>query len=127
MQDLAAAKKSAKVGDEIVIRGRVAGQKDPIAPNRAIVTLLDSGIKTCEKNPGDSCPTPWDACCEPSNVLVANTATIQVVDDSGHPLKVSLRGVHGIEPLKELVITGKVTGQDANTLLIDATGIYIKS
>jgi hypothetical protein len=126
IQDLAAAKKSAKVGDEIVISGRVAGQKEPLAANRAIVTLLDNAIHTCEKSPMDKCPTPWDACCEPTDVLLANTATIQVVDAAGRPLKTGLRGVNGIEPLKELVVVGKVKGQEANTLVIDATGIYVK-
>ena len=124
--ELAALKKSAKPGDEIVVRGRVAGSKDPLAPNRAILTLLDAAIATCEKNPSDSCATPWDACCEPRDVLQANTATIQVVDGTGSPLKQGLRGQHGIEPLKELVVVGKVRGQEANTLVIDATGIFVK-
>src|SRR3954466_11503024 len=48
VQELLAAKKSAKVGDEIVLRGRVAGQKEPLAANRAIVTLLDSAVPPCE-------------------------------------------------------------------------------
>jgi hypothetical protein len=124
--ELAAAKKTAKVGDEIVLRGRVAGQKDPLAAKRAIVTLLDNAIPTCEKSPMDKCPTPWDACCEPADVLLANTATIQVVDASGRPLKTGLRGVNGIEPLKELIVVGKVKGQEANTLVVDATSIYVK-
>jgi hypothetical protein len=126
--ELAAAKKTAKPGDEVVVRGRIAGQKDPLAPNRAIFTLLDAAVPTCEKSPMDTCPTPWDACCEPRENLQANTATIQVVDGSGKPLKTSLRGVNGIEPLKELVVVGKVKDSgDANTLVIDATRIYVKS
>jgi hypothetical protein len=127
VQELAAAKKSAKAGDDVIIRGRVAGQKDPIAANRAILTLLDAAVNTCERMPGDTCPTPWDACCEPRETLQANTATIQVVDAAGRPLKTGLRGVGGIEPLKELVVVGKVKSQDATTLVIDATAIYVKS
>lgn len=126
VQELAAAKKSAKVGDEIVLHGRVAGQKEPLAANRAIVTLLDTAIATCEHSAMEKCPTPWDACCEPNDVLLANSATIQVVDASGRPLKTGLRGVNGIEPLKELVVVGKVRGQEASTLVVDATGIYVK-
>jgi len=125
-QELAAAKKSAKAGDEIVLRGRVGGQEEPIAPNRAILTLLDSAIKTCNQMAGDTCKTPWDACCEPGEVLRANTATIQIVDADGRPLKTGLRGVHGIEPMKEVVIVGEVKGQEADTLVVDATGIYVK-
>lgn len=125
--DLAAAKKSARPGDEVTVRGRIAGQVEPLAPNRAIFTLLDPAVTTCEKTPGDTCPTPWDACCEPSESLQANTATIQVVDAAGHPLKTGLGGVNGIEPLKELIVVGKVKpGSDATNLVINATGIHVK-
>ena len=125
--ELAAAKKSAKRGDEVIVRGRVAGQKDPLAPNRAILTLLDASVKTCDQMPGDSCPTPWDACCEPRESLQASTATIQVVDADGKPLKTTLRGTNGIDPLKELVVVGKVTDAgDNNTLVINATALYVK-
>lgn len=126
--ELAAARKSAKPGDEVVVRGRIAGQTEPLAANRAILTLLDAAVTTCDKMPGDSCATPWDACCEPRESLQANTATIQVVDAAGRPLKTTLRGVNGIEPLKELLVVGKVKdGGDANSFVIDATRIYVKS
>ncbi len=126
--ELAAAKKSAKPGDEIIVRGRIAGAPEPLAPNRAILTLLDGSVKTCNQMPGDACTTPWDACCEPRESLQANTATIQIVDAAGKPLKTTLRGVNGIEPLKELIIVGQVKegGGGASTLVINATEIYVK-
>lgn len=126
--ELSVAKKSAKPGDAVVVRGRIAGQAEPLADNRAILTLLDGNVTTCDQMPGDSCKTPWDACCEPSESLQANIATIQVVDAAGRPLKTGLGGMHGIEPLKELHIVGKVAdGSDANVLVINASAIYIKS
>ena len=126
--ELAAAKKSAKPGDEIVVRGRVAGQMEPLAPNRAILTLLDSSVKTCDQMPGDGCKTPWDACCEPRESLQGNTATIQIVDAAGKPIKTTLRGANGIEPLKEVTVVGKVKDSGGtDTLVIDATGLYVKS
>jgi hypothetical protein len=125
--ELAALKKTAKPGDEVVVRGRVAGSADPFAPNRAILTLLDSAVKTCEQMPGDSCATPWDACCEPRESLQANTATVQVVDADGKPLRATLRGAGGIDPLKELIVVGKVADAgDKNTLVINATAFYVK-
>ena len=100
---------------------------EPLAPNRAILTLLDSSVKTCDQMPGDSCKTPWDACCEPPETIQANTATIQIVDADGKPLKTTLRGANGIEPLKEVTVVGKVKeAGGANTLVIDATGLYVK-
>ena len=125
--ELAAAKKSAKPGDAIIVRGRIAGQMEPLASNRAILTLLDGSVKTCEQMPGDSCKTPWDACCEPRESLQANTATIQIVDADGKPFKTTLRGVNGIDPLKELVVVGKVKDSgDPNVLVINATGVFVK-
>src|SRR5688572_12600018 len=64
-RDLVAVKKSAKVGDAITMRGRVGGTEKPLADNRAIVTVVDSSVTTCEKTPDDACQTPWDACCDP--------------------------------------------------------------
>jgi hypothetical protein len=126
--EVAAAKKSVKPGDDVVVRGRVAGSVDPLAPNRAILTLLDNGVPTCEKSPMDKCPTPWDACCESRETLQASTATIQIVDSGGKPIKTTLRGLNGIEPMKEVTVVGKVRDAGgANTLVIDATGVYVKS
>lgn len=126
-QAIQAARQSARAGEELVVRGRVAGHADPIAPNRAILTLLDTSIKTCDETPGDSCQTPWDACCEPRDSLQAGVATIQVVDESGRPLEATLRGAGGIEPLKELTVTGTVAAHDGSILVINATGIHVKS
>src|SRR5688500_3116572 len=57
-------KGSAKDGDEVVMRGVVGGSEDPVAANQAIVTLVDTSVTTCDKMEGDTCKTPWDACCE---------------------------------------------------------------
>ena len=125
--DVAAAKKTAKAGDKIVVRGKVAGSVDPLADNRAMLTLLDANIKTCDAMPGDACKTPWDACCEPADVLAANTATVQVVDADGKPLKATLDGAGGLKPLKQVVVAG-VAKQPAGSdvLVIEASEIYVQ-
>ena len=74
----------------------------------------------------DHCKTPWDACCEPQETIAAGAATVQVVNDKGQPLKVGLNGHKGIAPGKDVTIAGKVRSADANNLVIDATGIYVK-
>ena len=124
-QDVIALQKSAKAGDTVTLRGRVGGNEKPLADNRAIVTVVDPTVTTCERMPGDACATPWDACCDPD--AAAKSATIQVVGADGRPLKAPLTGVGGIAPLKELIVTGKVrTPADSGALVVDATGIYIK-
>src|SRR5687768_5652783 len=76
-QDVIAIQKSAKAGDTVTLRGRVGGNEKPLADNRAIVTVVDPTVTTCERMPGDACKTPWDACCDPD--AAAKSATIQVV------------------------------------------------
>jgi hypothetical protein len=123
-KDVIAVRKSAKAGDTVTVRGRVGGSEKPLADNRAILTILDPNVVTCEKMPGDACETPWDACCDPD--ATSKSATVQVVGADGRPLKASLAGVGGIAPLKELIITGKVrTAADGGALVVDATGIFV--
>ena len=116
-------KGSAKDGDEVVVRGVVGGTEDPVAANQAIVTLVDAGVTTCDKMEGDTCKTPWDACCEKD--LPAKTATVQVVGADGKPLKGSLAAA-GVKPLKQLVVAGKArVPADGKALVIEATKIHV--
>jgi hypothetical protein len=115
----------AKDGDEVVMRGVIAGRVDPIGDNRAILTLLDPSIKTCDKMP-EGCKTPWDACCEDKEVITANSATVQVVDEKGAVLKTGLASVPGIKPLKEVVVKGKLkVSPDGKAVVVDASRLYV--
>ena len=125
VKEVAAAKSAVKDGDRVVIQGVVAGRADPIAENRAILTLLDSGIKTCDKNPADGCKTPWDACCEPADVLSKNSVTVQVVDAEGKPLKTSLTSIEGVKPLAKVVVSGLAKVSSDGVVLVNADGLYV--
>jgi hypothetical protein len=123
-KDLAAVKASAKAGDAIVIRGRVGGTESPLAENRAIMTIIDPSVPTCDKTPMDTCKTPWDSCCEPADVRTAKSATVQVVGSDGKPIKASLKGVGGIAPSKQVVVAG--TAKPAgDALVVEARQIYV--
>lgn len=124
-KEVAALKATVKDGDRVVIRGVVGGRADPIAANRAILTLLDSSVKTCDKNPADGCKTPWDACCEPADLLAKNSVTVQVVDAEGRPLKISLAGLEGVKPLAHLVVSGTAKVSTDGVLLVNADGVYV--
>jgi hypothetical protein len=124
--DVVKTKELAKDGERIVVKGRVGGQKAPLAPNRAIATLADISLPTCDKSPMDKCETPWDSCCEPSEKITANTLTVQVVAADGKPIKAGLSGVGGITQMKELVVSGiakRASGSDS--LIVQATRIYV--
>jgi hypothetical protein len=125
-QDVAALKKSAKDGDRVVVRGRVGGTPKPLADNRAIMTVADLGLPTCEKTAMATCPTPWDSCCEPKEALTASTATVQVVGADGKPLKATLDGAGGIKPLKQVVVAGVVKNPPGGeAMVIEASQIYV--
>jgi len=121
-------RKSVEVGKEVTLSGKIMGRSDPFVEGRALFMLGDPAVITsCDLRPGDSCVTPWDVCCDDNEDITAATATIQVVDANGKPLKQGLKGVNGIKELSKLVITGTIAeGSNANNLLINATAIYVK-
>ncbi|HSG33168.1 MAG TPA: hypothetical protein VLA37_01440, partial [Sphingomonadaceae bacterium] len=59
------ARTTAKPGDEITLKGEVMGRGKVFVDGRAAFILGDpKKLTTCDKMPGDNCPTPWDACCD---------------------------------------------------------------
>ncbi|MCA8961229.1 MAG: hypothetical protein KDC38_11980 [Planctomycetes bacterium] len=124
---IADAKSHAKVGDTVVFKARIGGREAPFVENRAIMLVVDPEIPSCAELHGDSCPTPWDYCCEPEDNLKANTATVRFVDADGKPRKVSIENQHGLEPLVSITVIGKVAEKDdAGSLVVDATGVYME-
>jgi hypothetical protein len=124
--DIPTARKSAKDGQLIVVKGRVGGQKEPLAANRAILTLADLSLPTCDKSPMDKCTTPWDSCCEPKEKVAANSVSVQVTGPDGKPLKTTLAGAQGIAPLKQIIVAGIArSAPDGKALTIEAKQIYV--
>jgi len=112
---------------EVVVFGRIGGRREPFVEGSAMFLLADAEMKSCDELHGDACKTPWDYCCEPKDSLLSKTATVQVVDENGKPLRTELKGKHGLEPLKHVVIAGKVSQRgEGGSLVIDAEGIYVK-
>lgn len=119
-------KKTAKVGDIVSLRGKVGGSKEPFVEGRAVFTVMGPGLKSCDEGSDmPSCATPWDYCCDTSKEIAAHSATIQIVDANGAPLRAAVRGTHGIKELSQLIVVGKVKQADDTVLLVDATGIFV--
>jgi hypothetical protein len=121
--------KNAKAGDAIVIRGRIGGSaEESFLPDRAIFTIVDEVLPTCDKREGDACPKPWDYCCEPKDKLAAHMATITVHDPAtGKTLKSPLKGQAKLNVLNTVVIQGKVDERPSpNALTVIATGIFVE-
>ncbi len=119
-------KADASATGEVVLRGRIGGRVETFVKDRAIFMLADYRLPTCRDKHGDGCPTPWDYCCEPKTELLAKTASIQVVGQDGQPLKLGLQGRQGLEPMAEIVVSGKIASRDGGTLLINAERIFVK-
>ncbi|MBI4961793.1 MAG: hypothetical protein HY913_00815 [Desulfomonile tiedjei] len=121
--DVGDARKSAVEGKPIVVRGQVGGLAKPFADKYAMFVVCDKRLAVCPSG----CANPTDFCSVPREQLMANLATIQVVDQKGLPLKLPLQGLNGLRPLSEVVIQGTVAKTDNNVLIVNAHNIYVNN
>ncbi|MHC4990810.1 MAG: hypothetical protein ACYTGC_07490 [Planctomycetota bacterium] len=120
---VAQAKQPAREGDQIVVRGRIGGRPDPMSRDVAMFVMMDPALPSCRER-GDGCRKPWDYCCETTETITANSATVQLVDDARDPMAIDL-GTHGFEPLDEVVVVGTVGPRpDEAMLVINAEKIH---
>ena len=116
------AKASAQEGDAIVLRARIGGRGQPIAADSPAFVVMDLAIPHCGEIEGDTCPTPWDYCCETPKTIAANSATIIVVAEDGSTLNAQ---AGGLAALDEIVVVGTVGPRPSpEVLTVRATGIY---
>jgi hypothetical protein len=122
------ARKDAKPGEAIVLRGKIGGRKVALVPKAAIAVLADEkSIKSCNEIPGDSCEFPWDYCCETPEKLAASTATVQVKDAKGKVLRTTLRGLGELKELSTVVISGTVDAASTkDNLIVNATSVFVE-
>lgn len=123
-----AVKADAAADGEVVIHGRIGGRAEPFVAGAAMFVLADMDLPACgEGNPDDGCKTPWDYCCEPAERILGGTATIQVVGADGRPVAQGLRGVGGLEPLREVTVVGRVSQRTLDgVLVVSAHGFFVK-
>lgn len=120
-------KKEAKTGDEVVFVARVGGRKKPFVEQRATFIAVDPKLLTCDQACG-TCPTPWDYCCETLDDIQRHAATVRVLGDDGKVIAKSIKAVQGLDPLKTVVIKGKIAMRDdaGMSFVVDATGIHVR-
>ena len=118
-------RQSAKNNDEVVLVGKIGGSENPWIEGRAIFTLVDESLKSCDQIPGDNCPVPWDYCCATDKLKDAS-ALITMVDENGKPIKIDARELLGVRELTQVVVKGKAKRDDAGNLTILANGVFVK-
>jgi hypothetical protein len=117
-------KEKAKDGEEVIVHGRV---KD-FVKGYAVLVIADTSMKACVDNPEETCPTPWDYCCNPKEKIEKSVATVQLSEDGATPIKVELEGFRGLQRLSSYVtVKGKAKRDEAGNLTIVASNIFIKS
>ena len=95
-----------KTTSEIIVEGFIGGRKKPFTQNKAIFIVGDDSLETCDEIPGDSCPTPWDVCCEDRKKIASSILSVQVKDGSGSILDGTLEGVSGMRAGSKIKIKG---------------------
>lgn len=119
--DVAAAKRDTADGTDVVLVGRVKDFVDGVS----VLTLADEALEDCSRKPDDHCPTPWDYCCVPPDQLAAGLATVKLVAAHGEPFMAGLKGVNGIDHLKQVAAEGKAVRDENGNLIVEATRLYV--
>jgi hypothetical protein len=115
------ARATAAHGDRVVLRGMVGGRLDPFVAQRAVMILVDEGLPHC------SGKTPWDMCGVHPQTIAAHSVTVEVNDAAGQPLRTSLRGQGGLEPMARVVVSGTVRRESDVTFVVTADRIHVAS
>jgi len=114
-----------ETGRTVTVQGVIAGTAKPFSEEYAMFVFADETLQTCDKIPGDTCSTPWDACCADPESIKASRVTIQIPGPDGTPLPGTLEGVHELGEMDRLVIDGTVADNStADSIIINATRIY---
>ncbi|MCH2138921.1 MAG: hypothetical protein MK074_07730 [Phycisphaerales bacterium] len=123
--DLKAVRDGAAKGDQVTLLARVGGRVRPFTKGQASFVVTDPALLSCELKCEDGCKLPWDYCCEPSERLKLNVATIRLLEND-MPIRTSAKGAGGLEELKYVVVTGTVFDiNDDGLFVVDADTIWV--
>ncbi len=119
------ARAKAKDKDDVTVVGRIGGRKNPWVKGAAVFSIVDTSLKACNARPGDTCPTPWDFCCEAN--LPKQTLLVMIVDDkSGQTLKEDARESLKLHELQTVVVQGKARRDKNGNVIIAASKLYVR-
>lgn len=110
-------------GAEVTVRGDV--QEYAPVEGKAVLSLYDHALVSCDENPDDGCSTPWDFCCVDSEEIAKASALVEFRKD-GAIVNTSLKDYHGMDHLSDVVITGTLHLDDAGNARIVASGLHVE-
>ena len=110
---------------DYIVEGFIGGRKNPFAENRAIFILGDNILETCDEKSDDSCPTPWDVCCEDRKKILSSTISVQVLDVDGSIINGTLKCFWN-RFWENIKVRGKLnTKSTAEAIILNAEAIQI--
>jgi hypothetical protein len=124
-QSILQVREESKNGDEVVLVGRIGGDVNPWVEGRAAFSLVDLSARACSDIPGDTCPTPWDYCCE-TDKLVKGKTLVKFVGGDGKPLATDARELLGVKELDTLVVQGQAQRDESGNLTILASKVFVR-
>lgn len=116
---------SSKNDEEVSVVGRIGGRKDPWVPHMAGFTIADLTMVPCNEREGDTCPTPWDYCCEDENIIAKKTLPVRFLNEQGEVINTDARELLAVKELSTVVVRGKIK-RDKDSIKLIADGIYVK-
>ena len=127
-QSIHIARSTAKPGDAITLKGEIMGRDKVFVDGRAAFILGDpEKLTTCNKMPGDTCETPWDACCDTLELKKTATVSIQILGEDGRVLSKGLKGVNGLKELSSVTLAGVVDQSSTEeNFVINASQIHVE-
>src|SRR5262249_8217574 len=96
---VAALRKQAKDGAEVVVLGRIGGGAKPFTSGRLAFLLADAELPV-----EDSCSCPWDFCEVPKEVLKASVVHVKFLDEGGKTVSGDAPKVLGVKELSTVVV-----------------------
>jgi hypothetical protein len=117
---------AAKDGEEVAVIGRIGGDVNPWIEGQAAFLMVDPALVPCNEKDDDSCPTPWDYCCD-TDALPQHKALVKVVDQAGQTLAADARKLLGIKELQTVVVRGRAKRDEAGNLTVLADGVFVRN
>ena len=118
-------RESAKDQEDVVVVGRIGGSGNPWIEGRAAFSIVDPELLPCsERACGDTCPRPWDYCCE--DRLASGRVLVTFVDAEGRLIGQDARELFPVEELQTVVVRGRAARDEAENVTIAATGMFIR-
>jgi len=119
------AREEAKDQDEIVLVGRIGGQKNPWIEGRAAFLMIDAAMTiVADGEMSEEGQVCMDDCC--ASLRTECTTLVKVVDDQGSVLAVDARKLLNASENDMVVVKGRVQRDEEGSFSVAANGVYVR-